>query len=66
MEEYIEQQDSPSDLEETRREVVVGNQVWTWDKYNYFKDNEYFKGSGLDESYIKHKLEKYLSAPAEK
>lgn len=66
VEDYIERQDSSSDSEETRQAVVVGNQVWTWDKFNYFKEKDYFSKSRLDESYIKHQLEEYLSAPAEK
>ena len=68
LEAYIEASDTSSEPEETRQSVVIGSQVWTWDKFNSLKGTGYFKSQGLKEESIENQLKQYLSvsAPAEK
>lgn len=60
LEEMIEKQEESKEINEERKSVVIGNQIWTWDKYNYLAGSDYFRSQGIDESLLKSQLEEYL------
>ena len=65
-EDYEERVDEAPEPEETRKEVVIGSQVWTWEKFNLLKKGDYFERNGLNKQAIEYQLRQYLPASAEK
>ena len=66
LEKYIEHTETPPEIEIVRQSVVIGNDIWTWEKYNSLKGTGYFERMGISEASLEYQLKEYLSAPAEK
>ena len=64
---YIDRiENNKPENDERRDSVVIGSQVWTWEKFNSLKNTGYFESQGLNEASIELQLKEYLSAQAEK
>lgn len=65
-EDYLIRTENTPEHEKERQSVVIGSQVWTWEKFNNLKGTGYFASQGIDEIGLELQLKELLSAPAEK
>ena len=68
LEEYIEKVENPAPAPQESLDddgfpsgsVVIGSQFWSWEKYHFLEDTEYFKSQGIDKKEIEAQLNHYF------